>query len=566
VSNVFIGNTSGGANTTGNRNTTIGRLSGAANTTGSDNTFLGYQSGRYITGGVTGNTISNNSIFIGYDTRAAADNETNQIVIGYQETGLGSNTTIIGNASTVTTALRGNLLLGTTSTTGARATVRGSGTTSSTTALLVQNSTPSELFKVLDNGVISFGLSQTFTSSGTYESFGSNITFTNSTVSALNLIASFSSTIGFSGTQGYFNSRVISQTANVNNTSTSNNITCGYFSTRTSSSGAGSSLRAITGDFQIEGTGNVTNATVLDLSWTKSNTSTITNAYGVRINNLTNTGGTITNTYGIYIGDITAGTQTNTPYAIYSEDASAVSYIAGNTAIGTSTLQSAVLTIGGAGTQERGISINRTFTGGTSRFGILQYNTVNSDVTSTAINNYSQFATQAAAFTLTNARHYTIADIALGAGSAVTNQVGFYCGTLSSATNNYAFQGVITAGTDRWNLYMNGTAANYLAGDTAIGTTTTSGGRLTVRGSGTTSAANSLLVEDSAGTDTFVVRNDGGYAFKGGTVGLAQTGYTTFTNLTTDRTCDANSTTVEELADILGTLIEDLKTKGIISA
>jgi len=109
------------------------------------------------------------------------------------------------------------------------------------------------------------------------------------------------------------------------------------------------------------------------------------------------------------------------------------------------------------------------------------------------------------------------------------------------------------------------TTQTHLYGDLTLGTTT-SGGRLTVRGSGTTSAANSLLVEDSAGTDTFVVRNDGGYAFKGGTVGLAQTGYTTFTNLTTDRTCDANATTVEELADILGTLIEDLKTKGIISA
>jgi nitrogen fixation protein len=109
------------------------------------------------------------------------------------------------------------------------------------------------------------------------------------------------------------------------------------------------------------------------------------------------------------------------------------------------------------------------------------------------------------------------------------------------------------------------TTQTHLYGNLTLGTTT-SGARLTVRGSGTTSAANSLLVEDSAGTDTFVVRNDGGYAFNGGTVGLAQTGYTTFSNLTTDRTCDANATTVEELADILGTLIQDLKTKGIISA
>jgi hypothetical protein len=37
-----------------------------------------------------------------------------------------------------------------------RLTIRGSGTTSATTALLVQNSTPSELFKVLDNGAWNF--------------------------------------------------------------------------------------------------------------------------------------------------------------------------------------------------------------------------------------------------------------------------------------------------------------------------------------------------------------------------------------------------------------------------
>jgi hypothetical protein len=36
-------------------------------------------------------------------------------------------------------------------------------------------------------------------------------------------------------------------------------------------------------------------------------------------------------------------------------------------------------------------------------------------------------------------------------------------------------------------------------------------------------------------------------------------------NVTTDRAFDANSTTVEELADVLGTLIADLKGGGIIS-
>ena len=44
-----------------------------------------------------------------------------------------------------------------------------------------------------------------------------------------------------------------------------------------------------------------------------------------------------------------------------------------------------------------------------------------------------------------------------------------------------------------------------------------------------------------------------------------QTGYTT-SNVTTDRVLNADSTTLDEVADVLCTLIEDLKTKGLISA
>ena len=36
------------------------------------------------------------------------------------------------------------------------------------------------------------------------------------------------------------------------------------------------------------------------------------------------------------------------------------------------------------------------------------------------------------------------------------------------------------------------------------------------------------------------------------------------TNVTEDRTFDANATTVDELADVLGTLIADLRTRGIV--
>jgi hypothetical protein len=38
------------------------------------------------------------------------------------------------------------------------------------------------------------------------------------------------------------------------------------------------------------------------------------------------------------------------------------------------------------------------------------------------------------------------------------------------ATNNYGFYGNIPSGTNRWNLYMGGTANNFMAGSLGIGT------------------------------------------------------------------------------------------------
>jgi hypothetical protein len=111
--NSFFGRNSGQANTTGAANSFFGTSSGFNNTTGGNNIFLGLESGRRIAAG--GNlTISNTSIFIGVDTRAAADNQANQIAIGHAAIGLGSNTTVLGNTSTTHGRWYGSLLLGTT--------------------------------------------------------------------------------------------------------------------------------------------------------------------------------------------------------------------------------------------------------------------------------------------------------------------------------------------------------------------------------------------------------------------------------------------------------------------
>jgi len=112
--NTIIGAQAGRNATTGIWNTYIGSIAGRENGTGSRNVFIGRQSGTFIANGTTALTVANNSIFIGFDTRANADSQTNQIVIGDQVTGLGSNTTVLGNTSTTHGRWYGSLLLGTT--------------------------------------------------------------------------------------------------------------------------------------------------------------------------------------------------------------------------------------------------------------------------------------------------------------------------------------------------------------------------------------------------------------------------------------------------------------------
>jgi hypothetical protein len=108
--NCSFGWYSGYSNTIGVQNSYFGSQSGQNNTTGNNNCFIGHQSGRLISSG--GNlTVANNSVFLGVGTRANADNETNQIVIGFQAEGTGSNSVTLGNTSITRTNLRGQIVI-----------------------------------------------------------------------------------------------------------------------------------------------------------------------------------------------------------------------------------------------------------------------------------------------------------------------------------------------------------------------------------------------------------------------------------------------------------------------
>ena len=82
----------------GARNTGIGASAFIYLTTGYDNIALGVNAGSTITGGgANRNQTSNNSIYIGNDTKAYANGDTNEIIIGSGLTGIGSNSVNLAN-------------------------------------------------------------------------------------------------------------------------------------------------------------------------------------------------------------------------------------------------------------------------------------------------------------------------------------------------------------------------------------------------------------------------------------------------------------------------------------
>lgn len=106
-SNTYIGEDAG-LSALGSENSAVGRKALNQLSSGDGNTALGSNSGTLISGGAS-NTSATDSIFIGKDAKALSIGETNQIVIGSDAIGLGSNTAVIGTTVTTKTRLYGDI-------------------------------------------------------------------------------------------------------------------------------------------------------------------------------------------------------------------------------------------------------------------------------------------------------------------------------------------------------------------------------------------------------------------------------------------------------------------------
>lgn len=100
------------SNTTGDNNSALGLSSLYNITSGINNSALGAFAGRYIADGATANQTSTSSVYFGYNSRANADGDTNEIAVGFNAIGNGSNTATLGNSSITTTVLRSKVGIG----------------------------------------------------------------------------------------------------------------------------------------------------------------------------------------------------------------------------------------------------------------------------------------------------------------------------------------------------------------------------------------------------------------------------------------------------------------------
>lgn len=185
----------------------------------------------------------------------------------------------------------------------------------------------------------------------------------------------------------------------------------------------------------------------------------------------------VSNQYGYFVGSTLTGATNN--YAFYSNlaasgtarwnlyiNGTAPNTLNGNTIIG--------LNQGAIGYQS--LSVQKNITGNVISWGISSNGTIQSDVTTRAEYYGTSASTQATTFTLSNLHHFRADQGTFGVGSTVTTQNGFTAAaTLIGATNNYGFRGLIPSGTNRWNLYLDGTAINYINGALLIGSTTDDG-------------------------------------------------------------------------------------------
>ena len=152
--------------------------------------------------------------------------------------------------------------------------------------------------------------------------------------------------------------------------------------------------------------------------------------------------------------------------------------IQGNTTLGNASTDTVTVNgymgVGGAPSASNAVWVRSNALTGTGQAGTRSEITGTSAATSYVAGAIVSASTAADSFTTTNAYQLFVNNSTKGAGSTITNQHGVYIADQTQGTNNYGITSAVSSGTNKWNIYASGTAANYFAGNVAVGTTSTS--------------------------------------------------------------------------------------------
>lgn len=142
-------------------------------------------------------------------------------------------------------------------------------------------------------------------------------------------------------------------------------------------------------------------------------------------------------------------------------------------------VQSQNYAAGGSYSDSYSIYTNAFTLTGTNQASIVAADAFTSSGTGTCAGITLSNQTSSAAYTMAGYFAVNISNITKNGSASITTQAGVYIADLTSGTNNYAIQSVVTPGTNKWGLFLNGGARNFLGGggvEVAAGTTSMTAG------------------------------------------------------------------------------------------
>lgn len=129
------------------------------------------------------------------------------------------------------------------------------------------------------------------------------------------------------------------------------------------------------------------------------------------------------------------------------------------------------LGFGVAGSSAFGFRQIYTGSGDTSQYGMYLDSYGDSSATGNIISIRAKARTAAAAFTCSTVADFIADTIAAGAGSTISSATGVLIADQTAGVLNQGLYSLVSAGTNKWNLYISGTASNYFNGGINVGST-----------------------------------------------------------------------------------------------